>query len=110
MTVHLEPLAGTHEPDPESDYGLRGHSAPGGATLEQAASEKHYLLKPPADGKGLRHYRFTRQRREKILLDAEDAGKTAYVCCRATAYENRKGEVGPRNRRFQGPVASAVIP
>jgi hypothetical protein len=67
-------------------------------------------MKPPVDGKGLQHYRFTRQRKEKLIFDAEDTGKTAYVCCRATAYENRKGEAGPINRRFQGPVASVVIP
>jgi hypothetical protein len=104
-TVHLEPLAGTEELDPESDYGMAiyvGIMPQGGATLEQAASEKHYLIKVPADGKGLSHYRFTRRRKEKIVFDAEDAGKTVYVCCRATAYENRKGEAGPRNRRFQG--------
>jgi hypothetical protein len=59
-------------------------------------------MKVPADGRGLRHYRFTRRRREKLLLDAEDAGMTAYVCCR---YENAKGDVGQ-----WGPVASAVIP
>jgi hypothetical protein len=63
-------------------------SYPGGATLEQAASDKHYLMKPPADGKGLAHYRFTRRQKEKILFDAE---MTVYVCCR---YENQKGEVG----------------
>jgi hypothetical protein len=94
LTIHLGPLAGTLELDPESDYGFAiyvGILFPGGATLEEAASEKHYLMKVPADGKGLQHYRFTRRRKEKIILDAEDAGKTVYICCRATAYENRKG-------------------
>jgi hypothetical protein len=43
-----------------------------------------------------------RQRKEKLLFDADDAGMTAYVCCR---YENRRGEAGQ-----WGPVASAVIP
>jgi hypothetical protein len=105
LTIHLGPLAGTQELDPESDHGFAiyvGIMPPGGATLEEAASEKHYLMKIPADGKGLQHYRFTRRRREKIILDAEDAGKTIYVCCR---YENRKGEVGQ-----WGPVVSAIIP
>jgi hypothetical protein len=61
----------------------------GGATLEQAALEKHYLMKVPADGKGLRHFRFTRRRKEKFLFDTEDGGMTAYICCR---YENQKGK------------------
>ena len=105
MTAHLGPLTGTRELDPGSDYGYAiyvGIMPPGGATLEQAASEKHYLMKPPLDGKGLSHYRFTRRRKEKLLFDAADAGMTVYVCCR---YENQKGEVGQ-----WGPVASAVIP
>jgi hypothetical protein len=56
---------------------------------------------PPQDGEGLTHLRFTRRRKEKILFDAEDAGMSAYVCCR---YENQKGQTGQ-----WGPVASAVI-
>jgi hypothetical protein len=105
MTAQLGPLAGTRELDPESDYGYAvyvGIMPPGGATLEQAASEKHYLMKPPVDGKGLTHYRFSRRRKEKLLFDAEDGGMTAYVCCR---YENQKGETGQ-----WGPVVSAIIP
>jgi hypothetical protein len=105
LTAHLEHMAGTQELDPGSDYGYAiyvGIMPSGGATLEQAASEKHYLMKMPADGKGLRHFRFTRRRKEKLLFDTEDQGMTAYVCCR---YENQKGEVGQ-----WGPVASAVIP
>jgi hypothetical protein len=105
MTLHLGPLAGTLELDPESEYGYAiyaGIMPQGGATLEEAASDKRYLMKVPADGKGLQHYRFTRRSKEKLVFDAEDAGKTVYVCCR---YENRKGEAGQ-----WGPVASAVIP
>jgi hypothetical protein len=105
MTVHLGPMAGTQELNPESDYGYAiyaGIMPPGGATLEEAASDKHYLMKPPADGKGLGHLRFTRRRKEKIVFDAEDAGKTVYVCCR---YENRKGQEGQ-----WGPVVSSIIP
>jgi hypothetical protein len=75
---------------------------PGGANLEEAASEKHYLRAPPKDGKGMRHHRFTRRRKDEIVFDAEDAGKTAYVCPR---YENGKGEAGK-----WGPVASIIIP
>jgi hypothetical protein len=105
ITAHLGPMAGTRELDPRSDYGYAvylGIMPPGGATLEEAASDKHYLREVPKDGKGLSHLRFTCRRKEKILFDAEDAGKTAWVCCR---YENRKGQVGQ-----WGPVASFVIP
>ncbi|MDR2194687.1 MAG: hypothetical protein LBP19_09560 [Treponema sp.] len=105
LLVHLGPMAGTRALDLASDYGYAvyvGIMPPGGATLEQAASDKHYLMKMPADGKQLQHYRFTRRRKEKILFDAEDGGMTAWVCCR---YENQKGDVGQ-----WGPVVSAIIP
>jgi hypothetical protein len=98
-------MPGVEELDPASDYGYAVHMGimpPGGATLEEAASDNHYLREPPHDGRGLSHLRFTCRRKEKILFDAEDAGKTVYVCCR---YENRKGEVGQ-----WGPVASTIIP
>jgi hypothetical protein len=104
MTAHLGPMPGTQELDPRSDYGYAvytGIMPPGGATLEQAASKKHYLMAPPKDGEGLDH-RFTRRRREKLVFDAEEAGMTVYVCCR---YENEKGDVGQ-----WGPVVSAIIP
>jgi hypothetical protein len=105
MMVHLGPLAGTAELDPAGDYGYAvyvGIMPPGGATLEQAASDKHYLMKAPVDGKGLQHLRFTRRRKEKIIFDAEDGGMTASICCR---YENRKGDAGQWS-----PIASAIIP
>ncbi|MDR2808256.1 MAG: hypothetical protein LBB43_04515 [Spirochaetaceae bacterium] len=105
LLVHLGPMAGTQELDPASDYGYAmyvGIMPPDGATLEQAASDKHYLMKMPADGKGLQHYRFTRRRKEKLVFDAEDGGMSVWVCCR---YENQKGEVGQ-----WGPVVSAIIP
>jgi hypothetical protein len=97
--------AGSTENTATSDYGYAvymGIMPPGGATLEQVASDKHYLMKPPVDGKGLRRLRFTRRKKEKILFGAEDAGMTAYICCRC---ENAKGEAGQ-----WGPVASAIIP
>jgi hypothetical protein len=105
LTVHLGPMTGTRELNPGSDYGYAiylGIMPQGGATLEQAASEKRYLMERPVDGKMLVHHRFTRRRREKLVFDAADAGMTAYVCCR---YENGKGETGQ-----WGPVVSAVIP
>ncbi|MDR2784044.1 MAG: hypothetical protein LBB48_09455 [Treponema sp.] len=105
VIAHLGPMAGTRELAPESDYGYAvyvGIMPPGGATLEQAASDKRYLMKAPTDGKSLTHYRFTRRRKEKIVFDSEDAGMTVYVCCR---YENQKGEIG-----LWGPAASAIVP
>ncbi|MHB9294049.1 hypothetical protein Holit_03175 [Hollandina sp. SP2] len=70
--------------------------------MEQAASKKRCLREPSRDGDGLSRLRFTRRRKETILFDAEDAGMTAYVCCRCG---NGKGELGQ-----WGPVVSAVIP
>jgi hypothetical protein len=98
-------MPGTEAPDPAGDYGYAvyvGIMPPGGATLEQAASPKHYLMAAPKDGKGLMHYRFTRRHKEQIVFDAEDSGMTAWVCAR---YENGKGYAGK-----WGPVASSVIP
>jgi hypothetical protein len=105
LTAHLGPLAGTQELNPLSDYGYAvylGIMPPGGATLEQAASEKRYLMEPPKDGKMLSHHRFTRRKKEKLVFEAEDAGMTAFVCSR---YENGKGQTGQ-----WGPVVSAIIP
>jgi hypothetical protein len=67
LLVHLAPLPGTEPPDSQSDYGYalyRGIMPQGGATLEQAASVKHYLMTEPKDGEELLHYRFTRRRKE----------------------------------------------
>ena len=105
IMAHLGPMAGTRELDPRSGYGYAVYRAimpPGGATLEEAASPKHYLMAPPLDGRGLDH-QFTRRRKEELIFDAEDAGKTACVCAR---YENSKGEAG----KAWSPVVSAIIP
>jgi hypothetical protein len=59
-------------------------------------------MKPPVDGKLLKHYCFTRRKKEKIAFDAADAGMPAYVCCR---YENSKGETG-----HWGPVSQTIVP
>jgi hypothetical protein len=40
----------------------------GGATLEQAASVKHYLMKEPLSGDELLHYHFTRRKKERLTL------------------------------------------
>ncbi|MDR1326114.1 MAG: hypothetical protein LBK00_08785 [Treponema sp.] len=105
LSVHLTFLSGTTPLDSRSDYGYalyKGVMPQGGATLEQAASGKHYLMKPPLDGEDLLHYKFTRRKIEVVGFAAEESGMTAYFCSR---YENGKGEAGE-----WGPVASAVIP
>jgi hypothetical protein len=105
LTVRLGPLPGTEPLDPRSDYGYalyRGIMPQGGATLEQAAGVKHYLMKAPLSGEELLHYRFTHRRKERVDFAAEESGMTAYFCSR---YENRKGECG-----IWGPMAHAVIP
>jgi hypothetical protein len=63
----------------------------GGATLEQAASVKHYLMKEPLSGDELLHYRFTRRKKELVDFDAAESGMRAYFCAR---YENQKGGMG----------------
>jgi hypothetical protein len=105
ILVTLGALLGTQAPDPRSGYGFAlyvGIMPQGGATLEQAASVKHYLMAPPLDGEGLKHCIFTHRARELVVFDAAESGMTAYFCAR---YENRKGWVGS-----WGPVSSAVIP
>jgi hypothetical protein len=105
LMVHLAPLPGTEPLDSRGDYGYalyRGIMPQGGATLEQAASVKHYLMKEPLSGDELLHYRFTRRKKEPVGFDAAESGMTAYFCSR---YENGKGEAGK-----WGPVVSAVIP
>jgi hypothetical protein len=39
---------------------------PGGATVEQAASAKHYLMRPPLSGDELQYFRFTRKQRKRL--------------------------------------------
>jgi hypothetical protein len=105
LMVHLAPLPGTEPPDSRGDYGYalyRGIMPQGGATLEQAASVKHYLMKEPLSGDELLHYRFTRRKKELVDFDASESGMTVYFCAR---YENQKGEYGS-----WGAVVSAIIP
>jgi hypothetical protein len=105
LTVHFAPLPGTAQPDSRGDYGYalyRGIMPQGGATLEQAASVKHYLMKEPLSGDELLHYRFTRRKKEPVAFDAGESGMTAYFCAR---YENQKGDNGT-----WGAVVGAIIP
>ncbi|MDR0374455.1 MAG: hypothetical protein LBH85_01850 [Treponema sp.] len=105
LQVHLASLAGTGSLDSRGDYGYalyKGIMPQGGATLEQAAGIKHYLMKEPLSGDELLHFRFTRRKTELVEFDAMESGMTAFFCAR---YENQKGEYGA-----WGPCASAVIP
>jgi hypothetical protein len=105
LTVHLAPLPGTEPADSRGDYGFAlylGIMPQGGATLEQAAGAKHYLMKEPLSGDEMLHYRFTRRKKEPVNFDASESGMTAYCCAR---YENGKGQFGT-----WGPVVSAIIP
>jgi hypothetical protein len=105
LAVRLAPLPGTEPLDARGDYGYalyRGIMPPGGATLEQAAGVRHYLMKPPLSGEELLHYRFTRRKKELVGFAAEEAGMTAWFCAR---YENSRGQAGK-----WGPVVQAVIP
>jgi hypothetical protein len=105
VTVHLSPMLGTEPPDKKSDYGYslyRGIMPQGGATIEQAASIKHYLMHEPLSGDELLYYRFTRRKKELVNFDANEYGMKAYFCAR---YENQKGEYG-----IWGPVESIIIP
>lgn len=104
LVLIIRPVSGSLL-DSKSDYGVRaywGIMPPGGATLEEAAGTRHYLMKPPVSGEGLPESKFTRRKKEVIDFLPEDSGKTAYFCLR---YENSKGEAGP-----WGPIVSSVIP
>jgi hypothetical protein len=89
--------------DERARYGVRayyGIMPQGGASLEEAAGPKHYLLKPPVTGEELPNSVFTRK--SKHLFDFEgESGKTVYFCLR---FENPSGEHGPF-----GPIFSVVI-
>jgi hypothetical protein len=111
LAAHLGPLPGAEAAGGgaslpgRGDYGYAlylGLMPPGGASLEQAAGPKHYLMKPPLSGDELLHLRFTRRKKETVTFDAAESAMTAYFCAR---YENQKGEHGA-----WGPVVSAVIP
>jgi hypothetical protein len=105
VAVQLGPDAGGTELDTRGDYGYaiyRGLMPPGGATLEQAASKKHYLMAPPASCDELQYFKFTRKNKEIVTFDALESGMIAYFCAR---YENQKGEVGDWDR-----IVSIVVP
>jgi hypothetical protein len=98
VIVEIEALRTIDSPDKRANYGVaiyKGLMPAGGVTLEQAASAKHYLMKPPVSGAELQYDRFTRKKKEIVKFDAEDAGMTAYFCAR---YENQKGDVGDWGR------------
>jgi hypothetical protein len=105
VAVHLEPEAGSDEADPRRDYDIaiyRSLMPPGGATVEQATSAKHYLMKPPVSGDELLYYKSTRKKKVIVGFDPHESGMTAYFCAR---YENQKGEAGNWGR-----IVSIVVP
>ena len=109
LLLHLSALPGADPAaiahDSRGDYGYAvylGVMPTGGATLEQAAGPKHYLMRPPLSRDELLYQRFTRRKKETVLFEAAESGMTAYFCSR---YENQKGYYGA-----WGPVAAAVIP
>jgi hypothetical protein len=105
VAVHLGPQQGAAELDPRGDYGYAiyiGKMPPGGATLEQAASSKHYLMTPPVSGDDLQYYKFTRKKKEVVVFDPHESGMTAYICSR---YENQKGDVGN-----WGKIVAIIVP
>jgi hypothetical protein len=105
LAVHTGALAGTQPLGKGGAYGYAiylGIMPHGGATLEQAASAKHYLMKAPLSGDELLHYKFTHRRKVLVSFAPEEAGMTAYFCAR---YENTRGFAGE-----WGPVVWAIIP
>jgi hypothetical protein len=77
VEVAIEELVDNETPDRHADYGVtiyKGLMPAGGATLEQAASAKHYLMKPPVSGDELKYDRFTRKKKEIVVFDADEAG------------------------------------
>jgi len=104
LLLHIKPITGTMF-DYRTGYGFSIHYGimpPGGATMEQAAGSKRYLMNPPVSGDELPFSVFTVRKKELFDFPAEESGKTSYFCIR---YENRKGSRGP-----WGPIFSAVIP
>ncbi|MDR2495324.1 MAG: hypothetical protein LBD24_08905 [Spirochaetaceae bacterium] len=101
--ISMEPMPGDPPAD-DDDYVrlVKGTMPAGGATPEQAAGPKHYLMKPPSDGEGLESVVNTQRSVERVSFPPEEGGMTAYFCAR---YVNSKGEEGP-----WGPVVAAIIP
>jgi hypothetical protein len=102
--LHLAPMPGTDPLNARGGFGYaiyRGIMPPGGATLEQAAGAKHYLMRVPLDGDELLYYRSTHRKTERVVFEGSEAGMTAFYCGR---YENPTGDVGG-----WGPMAMAVV-
>lgn len=103
LELRLSLLAGEGNTGGDWRYAIyEGIMPHGGATLEEAAGPKHYVMSPPPSGEGLNYVMSTRRSKETREYAAEESGKTAYFCAR---FENQKGEHGP-----WGSIASAIIP
>jgi hypothetical protein len=105
LGIMLFPVTKIMSEDMRANYGYRvywGIMPQGGASVEVATGKKRELMKPPVGGEELPFSKFTRRKKELLIFDVDDTGKTAYLCVR---YENSKGDAGP-----WGPIISAVIP
>jgi hypothetical protein len=80
----------------------RGIMPQGGATLEQAAGPKHYLMNAAITGSALQLEETVSKKRNKMSFDAADRGMTGYLSFRA--------KNGKENQGAWGPVVSFVIP
>jgi hypothetical protein len=104
LKLHIYLLEGSLA-EPGADFGYRiywGVMPHGGATMEEAVSQRRYLHREPVSGEELPHSKFTRCKKKLFDFPGDDSAKTAWFCIRL---ENGKGEAGP-----WGPLFSAVIP
>jgi hypothetical protein len=103
LELRFSPLDGEARSGGEWRYAIyEGIMPHGGATLEEAAGVKHYLMSAPLSGEGLNYVMATRRSKETREYAGEESGRTAYYCAR---FENQRGEHGPWS-----PIVSAVIP
>ena len=101
VVLNISVMLGENVPLDSHVEVFRGVMPQGGATLEEAAGPKRYLMRPPSSGEDLFKLIDTKRKRETIGFPPEEGGKVAYFCAR---YVNEKGEAGP-----WGPVAGAII-
>jgi hypothetical protein len=103
VMIELSVMPGDPEVDDDCRIEIGRRIMPhGGATLEQAAGPKHYLMKPPVSGEELDKLLDTTRAREPVSFDPEDGGMTAYFSAR---FVNSRNEAGP-----WGPIAAIIVP
>lgn len=105
MQYVIEPVEAI-PPDPPgliANYDVYlGLMPPGGATLEQAAGPKHYLMHTPTTYADLNLNSSVSKKRGRLSFDGESRGMAGYISFRAT---NGKENQGP-----PGPVVGFVVP